>query len=152
MLDFSAPKTQILYMTIQCFCQVWFKSVLWFQKKRWKCEISINVKLFCHPDFLSIFLQNQLFSLMYHYYHVGFPISAKNTNLVYDHPMNISAKLDSNLVSEKKMKRSNLQKNQRKLFTPWYSWNTAKVGIKHQSSHNCTPLIYWNESGAKSTI
>jgi hypothetical protein len=28
---------------------------------------------------------------------VGFPISAKNTNLVYDHPMNISAKFDSNL-------------------------------------------------------
>ena len=29
------------------FCQVWFKSVLWFQKKRWKCEIPIgsNVKL-----------------------------------------------------------------------------------------------------------
>jgi hypothetical protein len=24
--------------------------------------------------------------------HVGFPISTKNTNLVYDHPMNISAK------------------------------------------------------------
>ena len=38
--------------------------------------------------------------------HVGFPISAKNKNLVYDHPMNISAKFDSNLfvVSEKKMK------------------------------------------------
>jgi hypothetical protein len=36
----------------------------------------------------------------------GFPISTKNTNLVYDHPMNISAKLGSNLfvVSEKKMK------------------------------------------------
>jgi hypothetical protein len=30
--------------------------------------------------------------------HVGFPISAKNKNLVYDHPMNISAKFDSNLV------------------------------------------------------
>jgi hypothetical protein len=29
--------------------------------------------------------------------HVGFPISAKNTSLVYDHPMNISAKFDSNL-------------------------------------------------------
>jgi hypothetical protein len=29
--------------------------------------------------------------------HVGFPISAKNKNLVYDHPMNISAKFDSNL-------------------------------------------------------
>jgi hypothetical protein len=24
------------------FCQVWFKSVLWFQKKRWKCEIPIR--------------------------------------------------------------------------------------------------------------
>jgi hypothetical protein len=38
--------------------------------------------------------------------HVGFPISAKNTNLVYDHPKNISAKFGSNLlvVSEKKMK------------------------------------------------
>jgi hypothetical protein len=29
--------------------------------------------------------------------HVGFPISAKNKNLVYDHPMNISAMFDSNL-------------------------------------------------------
>ena len=25
------------------FCQVWFKSVLWFRKKRWKCEILIVV-------------------------------------------------------------------------------------------------------------
>jgi hypothetical protein len=34
--------------------------------------------------------------------HVGFPISTKNTNLVYDHPMNITAKFGSNLfvVSE----------------------------------------------------
>jgi hypothetical protein len=30
--------------------------------------------------------------------HVGFPISAKNKNLVYDHTMNISAKFDSNLI------------------------------------------------------
>jgi hypothetical protein len=29
--------------------------------------------------------------------HVGFQISTKNTNLVEDHPMNISAKFDSNL-------------------------------------------------------
>jgi hypothetical protein len=29
--------------------------------------------------------------------HVGFPISTKNINLVYDHPMNISAKFGSNL-------------------------------------------------------
>jgi hypothetical protein len=34
---------------------------------------------------------------MGHGSHVGFPISAKNQNLVYDHPMNISAKLGSNL-------------------------------------------------------
>jgi hypothetical protein len=31
--------------------------------------------------------------------HVGFLISAKNKNLVYDHPMNISAKFGSNLFS-----------------------------------------------------
>jgi hypothetical protein len=29
--------------------------------------------------------------------HVGFPISAKNKNFAYDHPMNISAKFGSNL-------------------------------------------------------
>jgi ABC-type polysaccharide/polyol phosphate export permease len=33
--------------------------------------------------------------------HVGFPISAKNKNLVYDHPINISAKFDSNLFCGK---------------------------------------------------
>jgi uncharacterized SAM-dependent methyltransferase len=31
--------------------------------------------------------------------HVGLTISAKNKNLVYDHPMNISAKFDSNLFA-----------------------------------------------------
>jgi hypothetical protein len=31
--------------------------------------------------------------------HVGFQISAKSKNLVYDHPMNISAKFGSNLFS-----------------------------------------------------
>jgi hypothetical protein len=37
--------------------------------------------------------------------HVGFQISTTNTNLVEDHPMNISAKFGSNLfsVSEKKI-------------------------------------------------
>jgi hypothetical protein len=30
--------------------------------------------------------------------HVGFPLSTKNTNLVYDHPMNISAMFDSFLL------------------------------------------------------
>jgi hypothetical protein len=32
--------------------------------------------------------------------YVGFPISAKNINRVYDHPMNISAKFGSNLLVE----------------------------------------------------
>jgi hypothetical protein len=36
--------------------------------------------------------------------HVGFPISAKNKNLVYDHPMNISAKFGSNLFKRKRFK------------------------------------------------
>jgi hypothetical protein len=31
--------------------------------------------------------------------HVGFLISAKNKKLVYEHPMNISAKFGSNLFS-----------------------------------------------------
>jgi hypothetical protein len=30
--------------------------------------------------------------------HVVFPISAKNKNLLYDHPMNISDKFGSNLL------------------------------------------------------
>ena len=49
MLDFrSAPKTKsCIWPSNEHFCQVWFKSVLLFQKKRWKCEIPIgsNVKL-----------------------------------------------------------------------------------------------------------
>ena len=49
MLDFrSAPKTKsCTWPSNEHFCQVWFKSVLRFQKKRWKCEILIgsNVKL-----------------------------------------------------------------------------------------------------------
>ena len=38
--------------------------------------------------------------------HVGFPISAKNKNLVYDHPMNISAKFGSNLFCGFRKKES----------------------------------------------
>jgi hypothetical protein len=41
--------------------------------------------------------------------HVGFPISAKNTNLVYDHPMNISAKFDSNLFCGFRKKDENVK-------------------------------------------
>jgi hypothetical protein len=37
--------------------------------------------------------------------HVGFPISAKNKSFVYDHPMNISAKFDSNLFCGLKKKK-----------------------------------------------
>jgi hypothetical protein len=41
--------------------------------------------------------------------HVGFPISAKNTNLVYDHPMNISAKFGSNLFCGFRKKDENVK-------------------------------------------
>jgi hypothetical protein len=41
--------------------------------------------------------------------HVGFPISTKNTNLVYDHPMNISAKFGSNLFSGFRKKDENVK-------------------------------------------
>jgi hypothetical protein len=41
--------------------------------------------------------------------HGGFPFSAKNTNLVYDHPMNISAKFDSNLFSGFRKKDENVK-------------------------------------------
>jgi hypothetical protein len=41
--------------------------------------------------------------------HVGFPISAKNKNLVYDHPMNISTKFDSNLFCGFRKKDGNVK-------------------------------------------
>jgi hypothetical protein len=41
--------------------------------------------------------------------HVGFPISAKNKNLVYDHPMNISVKFDSNLFCGFRKKDENVK-------------------------------------------
>jgi hypothetical protein len=40
--------------------------------------------------------------------HVGFPISAKNKNLVYGHSMNISAKFDSNLFCGFRKKNENV--------------------------------------------
>jgi hypothetical protein len=41
--------------------------------------------------------------------HDGFPISAKNINLVYDHPMNISAKFGSNLFCGFRKKDENVK-------------------------------------------
>jgi hypothetical protein len=41
--------------------------------------------------------------------HVGFQISAKNKNLVYDHPMNISAKFGSNLFCGFRKKDENVK-------------------------------------------
>ena len=41
----------------------------------------------------------------------------------------------------KPLKDPTYKKTQRKLFTPRYSWNTSKVGIKHQSSHNITDIL-----------
>jgi hypothetical protein len=53
-------------------------------------------------DFLNF---DQSEHIMGHGSHVGFPISAKNKNLVYDHPMNISAKFSSNLFCGFRKKR-----------------------------------------------
>ena len=41
--------------------------------------------------------------------HLGFPTSAKNKNLVYDHPMNISGKFGSNLFSGFRKKNENMK-------------------------------------------
>ena len=41
--------------------------------------------------------------------HVGFPISAKNKILIYDHPMNISAKFGSNLFCGFRKKDENVK-------------------------------------------
>jgi hypothetical protein len=41
--------------------------------------------------------------------HLRFPISAKNKNLVYDNPMNISAKFDSNLFCGFRKKDENVK-------------------------------------------
>jgi hypothetical protein len=41
--------------------------------------------------------------------HVGFPTSAKNKNLVYGHPMNISAKFGSNLFCGFRQKDENVK-------------------------------------------
>jgi hypothetical protein len=41
--------------------------------------------------------------------HVGFLINAKNKNLVYDHPMNISAKFGSNLFCGFRKKDENVK-------------------------------------------
>ncbi|CAC9566005.1 hypothetical protein [uncultured Gammaproteobacteria bacterium] len=46
---------------------------------------------------------------MGHGSHVGFPISAKNKHLVYDHPMNISAKFDSNMFCGFRKKDENVK-------------------------------------------
>jgi hypothetical protein len=37
-----ATITSCIWPYNEHFCQVWFKSVMWFQKKRWKCEIPIG--------------------------------------------------------------------------------------------------------------
>ena len=41
--------------------------------------------------------------------HIGFPISAKNKILIYDHPMNISAKFGSNLFCGFRKKDENVK-------------------------------------------
>ena len=56
--------------------------------------------------------------------HVGFPISAKNKNLVYDHPMNISAKFDSN-------------------YGPWQPCWISNRHQKHKSGRGPSSEHFW---------
>ena len=85
MLGFrSAPKKKsCIWSSNEHFCQVWFKSVLWFQKKRWKCEIPIGsyVKL-CRVMVAILNFR-----------------SANDSQLVQDHPMIIPAKSQFNWLS-----------------------------------------------------
>jgi hypothetical protein len=53
---------------------------------------------------------------MSHGSHVGFPISAKNKNLVYDHPMNIPAKFSSNMFCGF---RKRFESNLAEMFIGW---------------------------------
>jgi hypothetical protein len=48
--------------------------------------------VFSLAEILKIFYFNQSVHIMGPGSHVGFPISAKNKNLVYDHPVNISVR------------------------------------------------------------
>ena len=76
--------------------------------------------------------------------HVGFPISAKNKNLVYDHPMNISAKFGSNLFCGFRKKDENVKfighktqkKTQATLGTRHRKIDTGNIGHKTQKDRH----------------
>jgi len=75
-------------------CHVCFKLTHWFQKRR----------------LLNIFsIGSYVKTKSSHGGHLEFPISAKNKNLVYDHPMNISAKFGSNLFCGFRKKDENVK-------------------------------------------
>jgi hypothetical protein len=60
-----------------------------FADREFKMAAMTRLSLTLNPMGISHF---HLFFIMDHGSHVGFQISTKNTNLVVDHPMNISGK------------------------------------------------------------
>jgi hypothetical protein len=60
-------------------------------------------------DFAGMIIMWSCTKLVNRLSHVGFPISAKNNNPVYDHPMNISAKFGSNLFRGFRKKDENVK-------------------------------------------
>jgi hypothetical protein len=73
--------------------------------------------------------------------HVGFPISAKNKILVYDHPVNISAKFDSNLFCGFRKKDENVK------FGPYGNFTFSSFFLKPQNrfeSNLAEMFIEWS--------
>jgi hypothetical protein len=66
------------------------------------CNFKVN--LITHLEVIALFFHQILIGS-----HVGFPISAKNKRLVYDHPMNIFAKFGSNLFYGFRKKDENVK-------------------------------------------
>jgi hypothetical protein len=78
----------------------------------------LSVNCFCCRDIASVRVERQLIKTTLGSYvktksshgsHDEFPISAKNNNIVYDHPMNISAKFGSNLFCGFRKKDENVK-------------------------------------------
>jgi hypothetical protein len=79
--------------------------------------------------------------------HVGFPISAKNKNLVYDHPINISAKFDSNLFCGFRKKDEKIEKSEKTkhLGIVRNGKNTVDIEVRLKSGrgtiYDATPMF-----------
>jgi hypothetical protein len=92
------------------FCQVWFKSILWFANRKFKMAAMTRLSLTLDPMGISHFRLffwthkidlNQTWQKcsLSHGGHLEFPIGKRFTSLVQDHPMIIPAKSQFNWLS-----------------------------------------------------